>query len=126
MAEIMQGFPVAVAQRMPRQDWDRAPWNRWSFQNVRQILPTTEVWRGDGEINHFSRQPKELGSIKFKSTEGSVETIQNWIDTSYTDGILFCIRGPSYSSNITTICSHAACIYLSRWQNLLLAQSRVS
>ena len=93
MAEIMQGFPVAVAQRMPRQDWDRAPWNRWSFQNVRQILPTTEVWRGDGEINHFSRQPKELGSIKFKSAEGSVETIQNWIDTSYTDGILVLHQG---------------------------------
>lgn len=93
MAEVMKGFPVLTAQRIPRQDWDRAPWNRWSFQNVRQILPTTEVWRGDGEINHFSRQPKELGGIKFKSAEGFVETIQNWIDTSYTDGILVLHQG---------------------------------
>ena len=93
MTEIMQGFPVSVAQRIPRQDWDRAPWNRWSFQNVRQILPTSEVWRGDGEVNHFPRKPKELGGIKFKSTEGSIETIQNWIDTSYTDGILVMHQG---------------------------------
>ena len=26
----------------------RAPWNRWSFQHIREILPTTEVWRGTG------------------------------------------------------------------------------
>ena len=93
MVNIMQGFPVPQEHRIPRNDWDRAPWNRWSFQNVRHILPTTEVWRGDGEINHFSRQPKELGDIKFKSSEGSVETVQNWIDTSYTDGILVLHQG---------------------------------
>jgi hypothetical protein len=75
MTEIMQGFPVLPTQRVPHQDWDRAPWNRWSFQNVRQMLPTTEVWRGDGDINRFARQPKELGSIQFKSTEGTADTV---------------------------------------------------
>ena len=93
MTEIMQGFPVLPTQRVPHQDWDRAPWNRWSFQNVRQMLPTTEVWRGDGDINRFARQPKELGSIQFKSTEGTADTVQNWIDTSYTDGILVLHQG---------------------------------
>ena len=31
---------------IPPMDWDRAPWNRWSFLNMREVLPTVEVWRG--------------------------------------------------------------------------------
>lgn len=112
MNEIMQGFPVLPVQIVPRQEWDRAPWNRWSFQNVRQILPTTEVWRGDGEINQFSRKPKKLGGIKFKSSEGTVETVQNWIDTSYTDGILVLHKGSivfeQYHNNMNPRSLHLA------------------
>ena len=39
---IMQGSPPQLVP--PRMDWDRPPWNRWAFQNIRQILPTAEVW----------------------------------------------------------------------------------
>ena len=88
MVKIMQGFPVASEHRIPRNDWDRAPWNRWSFQNVRQILPTTEVWRGDGPINHFERRPLKLEKIQFHSADGKSETLQGWINSSYTDGML--------------------------------------
>jgi len=93
MDEIMQGFPVAATQRIPRHDWDRAPWNRWSFQNVRQILPTTEVWRGDGKVYPLKRKLAKLGDIEFSAVDGNSQTVQNWIDTSYTDGIAVLHRG---------------------------------
>ncbi len=93
MTEIMQGFPVLAAQRIPRQDWDRAPWNRWTFQNVRQILPTTEVWRGDGEVNQLTRRPTELANIEFVTSDGDPQTLQKWIDSSYTDGIAVLHQG---------------------------------
>jgi CubicO group peptidase (beta-lactamase class C family) len=113
MNEIMQGFPVLPVQRVPRQEWDRAPWNQWSFQNVRQILPTTEVWRGEGKVNQLSVKPKrKLGGIKFKSAEGTVETIQNWIDNSYTDGILVLHKGSivleQYRNNMNSRTLHLA------------------
>ena len=93
MTRIMQGFPVPATQRIPRQDWDRAPWNRWTFQNVRQILPTTEVWRGDGEVNQFAGKPTELGDIEFVASDGLRSTVQQWIETSYTDGIVVLHQG---------------------------------
>ena len=31
---IMQGSPPALVP--PRMDWDRPPWNRWTFQNIRR------------------------------------------------------------------------------------------
>lgn len=93
MTEIMQGFPVPPEQRIPRQDWDRAPWNRWTFQNIRQILPTTEVWRGSGAVNQFSHRPRDLSNIEFVDVNGNHQSLQNWIDSSYTDGIVVLHRG---------------------------------
>ncbi len=93
MSEIMQGFPVPLDQRVPREDWDRAPWNRWSFQHVREILPTAEVWCGNEAAWELERKEAEFGNIKFKIDGETSITIQEWIDTSYTDGILVMHKG---------------------------------
>ena len=92
MSRIMQGFPVSPDSRIPRQDWDRAPWNRWSFQNVRQILPTTEVWRGKGPVWHLDAKATDLGSLSFSDDEGE-RTIQQWLDASFTDGLVVLHQG---------------------------------
>ncbi|MBT8436311.1 MAG: beta-lactamase family protein [Gammaproteobacteria bacterium] len=89
----MQGFPVPEKQRVPREQWDRAPWNRWTFQNVRQILPTTEVWRGSGPVWELARDPRELDHVKFSVDGDEPSTIKQWIDSSYTDGIIVMHQG---------------------------------
>ena len=93
MPKIMQGFPVLGDQRVPRDQWDRAPWNRWSFQNVRQILPTTEVWRGNDPVWDFRRDPQDLEQIEFVVDDAEPTTIKDWIDSSYTDGIAVLHKG---------------------------------
>ena len=93
MPKIMQGFPVLGDQRVPRDQWDRAPWNRWSFQNVRQILPTTEVWRGNSPVWDFRRDPQDLEQIEFSVDDAKPTTIKDWIDSSYTDGIAVLHKG---------------------------------
>ena len=42
MPKAIQDFMLTPGQRIPRADWDRAPWNRWTFQHVREMLPTAE------------------------------------------------------------------------------------
>ena len=41
----MIGFPTPKSLRVPGNLWNRTLWNRWSFQHIREVLPTTEVWR---------------------------------------------------------------------------------
>ena len=88
MTGIMQGFPVPQDQRVPHQEWDRAPWNRWTFQHVSEYVPTTEVWRGNGPVRPLERHLQDVGGIEFDNADGHRSTLQHWIDSSYTDGIL--------------------------------------
>lgn len=72
---------------VPRQDWDRAPWNRWTFQHVRDLLPTTQVWRGAGPASLLPADLRDIDAIPF-AAEGQAYTIGSFLETSYADGLL--------------------------------------
>jgi CubicO group peptidase (beta-lactamase class C family) len=83
---IMQGSPPALA--VPMADWDRPPWNRWSFQHVREILPTVEVWKGAGHTRKLERNETDLDALAVIDSAGTPCTLLDHLDESYTDGFL--------------------------------------
>jgi len=44
--EVMRGFPPPTEARIALESWDLPPTNRWSFRNVRSVLPTRAVRAG--------------------------------------------------------------------------------
>lgn len=76
----------------PRSEWDRAPFNRWSFQHIREILPTAEVWRGKGPVLELPQAPRDLDGLEFSDGSTS-QTISHFLDTSYTDGFIVLSSG---------------------------------
>ena len=40
---IMRGFPPPPEKRPDLTNWDLAPFNRWSFMNIRNLFPTVDV-----------------------------------------------------------------------------------
>ncbi len=46
VTSMMQGFPPPAGQRIDLETWDRAPANRWTFRNVRAVLPTRPIAAG--------------------------------------------------------------------------------
>ncbi len=90
---IMQGFPVPPAARVPRADWTRAPWNRWTFQHVRELLPTAEVWRGSGPAWVLPRAGRGLDDIAFRADDGRDLTVADWLEADFTDGFIVLHRG---------------------------------
>ena len=83
---VMQGSPPSLIP--PKMDWDRPPWNRWSFQHVREILPTAEVWRGSGPVRHLPRDERDLDGLAAKGVSGESTTLLRLLDETYTDGFL--------------------------------------
>jgi CubicO group peptidase (beta-lactamase class C family) len=79
-------FPVP-----PRDDWDRSPWNRYTFQHVRELVPTAQVRRSSTPLT-WPRATEDLGALQFE-IDGRRDTITSFLDSSYTDGFCIAHRG---------------------------------
>ncbi len=88
---IMAGIPPNLVP--PKMDWDRPPWNRWSFQHVRELLPTAEVWRGNGIVREFFIREEKLDGLTIADGVGSPTTLAAHLDETYTDGFLVLKKG---------------------------------
>ena len=82
----MQGSPPKLP--VPRRDWDQPPFNRWSFQHIRELLPTAEVWRGRGTVREFARRYVDLDGLAVEGIQGEASTLGKVLDDTYTDGFL--------------------------------------
>jgi hypothetical protein len=89
----MSGFSISKNNRIPRNLWDRTPWNRWSFQHIREILPTTEVWRGTGASWLLPEAENNLDELEFVNQQNQSTTLLEWLTDNYADGIAVVHRG---------------------------------
>lgn len=89
---IMQGFPPPPEKRPSLSDWDLPPFNRWSFQHVRSLIPTVGV-PGAGSPWALPRAPQDLSDIRFADHQGRTRSVGDWLAGSYTDGFLVWHRG---------------------------------
>ena len=86
---LMQGFPPPADKRISR---DNAlfgvPYNRWSYQNMRQFYPSTNI--------PPSTEPRELGlapdggieRLEFPHPDGGSADIHEFLEQTYTDAFL--------------------------------------
>lgn len=89
----MEGFPPPPESRPTLDNWDMPPFNRWSFQNVRALIPTVEVSRGVGAIRELPYAIDNLSDIAFTALDGEERTVAQLLAQSYTDGFLVLHRG---------------------------------
>ena len=88
---IMQGAPPPQNMRPPRMEWDRPPWNRYTFQRVREFLPTAPILRGK-TVSPLPSNHEDIGAITFEA-QGGRKTVDQMIDDNYTDGFMVYLDG---------------------------------
>ena len=91
--ELMNGFPPDPQRQVTVANWLEAPFNRWSFQNVRNLVPTALVRRGGGPIRRLKRRPRNLPALEFESPDGRTLTIEEMIGETWTDALVVLHRG---------------------------------
>jgi CubicO group peptidase (beta-lactamase class C family) len=84
----MQGFPPAADQKVTRSNFMLAPNNRWSFQHIRELQPTREIWRGDGPVLPLPEKPQNLGAFSAKVRGGRMLSLDAFLEESHTDGFV--------------------------------------
>jgi CubicO group peptidase (beta-lactamase class C family) len=90
---IMRGFPPPPEKRPDLSNWDLAPFNRWSFMNIRNLFPTVDVKADYSSIQILPSELQDLSSVTFHDHAGKTKTISAYLDGSYTDGFLVLHKG---------------------------------
>lgn len=90
---LMQGFPPPADKRVLRTNFMEPPKNRWAFQHIRELQPTRELWRGDGEVSALPAAPMDLGKIAAPVREGRVMSLEQLLDEAHTDAFLILHKG---------------------------------
>lgn len=68
--------------------WQNGPFNRTIYQQISRAFPTAVVWRGEGDVSKFAYNLQDLGDISYTNSKGEVESFEQLIKRSFTDGVL--------------------------------------
>lgn len=89
---IMQGTPVPPDWRLPRHDWEGPPWNRWTFQHIREVVPTVDVPTG-GHVWEMPARTQDIDGVAFTTHQGYRSSWAEMLDATYADGALIWLDG---------------------------------
>ncbi|WP_441235517.1 serine hydrolase domain-containing protein [Bradyrhizobium sp. 930_D9_N1_4] len=91
----MQGFPPAPDRTITFHDgsFRSFPELRWAWSNIRQLVPTVNVWRGAGPASVLLRADHDIGAVASTTMDGRPMTFAKMLEETCTDGIAVLHRG---------------------------------
>ena len=85
---IMEGFPPPAEGRVTLSNWDRYPFNRWSFQNLRQVLRTRAVRHDPQRVRALPRAEEGLARLEVQRPAGETAAFETLLAALDIDGCL--------------------------------------
>ena len=68
--ELMKGFPPSAELQVTLANWRKPPFNKWSFQHVREIIPTADIPNDPNNVRNLpSASQNTFADLSIK-TEG--------------------------------------------------------
>ncbi|QUS39633.1 class C beta-lactamase-related serine hydrolase [Tardiphaga alba] len=91
----MKGFPPAQDKLIQFHDdsFRNFPELRWAWSNVRSLVPTVNVWRGDGGASALPRAERDIGGSQSTTLDGRPMTFAKMFDATYADGMVVLHKG---------------------------------
>jgi len=91
----MQGFPPPPDKTITFHNgsFRSFPELRWAWSNIRQLVPTVNVWRGAGPASVLPRADHDIGGSASVTMDGRPMTFAGMLDETYADGIAVLHRG---------------------------------
>jgi len=90
---LMVGAPPIPSDRLVSLvNWQDPPWNRWSFQHVRELIPTARIARGEGRAWRLPHRERDLDGIRVP-LGGRRVGLPRFLHETYTDGFLVLHEG---------------------------------
>lgn len=89
-APLMAGFPSDPQTRVTLLNWQDPPFNRWSFQHLRELIPTQRIPRGNGPVGPLRYHDRGLDTdaVAVHRASGEVLTLSQVLADTWTDAVL--------------------------------------
>src|ERR1041385_1647149 len=89
---LMTGFPPPPEGQVTLANWRTAPFNRWGFQHVREIVPSADIPHAPERIWLLPSAPVDLSRFSF-GHGGAHLDFDAFLAATDTDGIVVLHRG---------------------------------
>lgn len=107
--ELMKGFPPAPEMQVTLANWRRAPFNKWSFQHVREIVPSADIPNDPEHVWPLPERPVDLSGVRVHSDRGDL-SFGAFVEATDTDGLVVLLGGAVaceiYRSNMSAATPH--------------------
>ena len=86
----MAGFPTDPGSRATLLNWQEPPFNRWSFQHLRELIPTQRIPRGTGpgRLLEWHDTPLDPASITVHRVDDRQSTLAEVLAETWTDAVV--------------------------------------
>ena len=105
----MSGFPSAQTDLVTLANWRTAPYSRWAFQHVREIVPSADIPNAPSDVWKLASEPKDFSSFRFEHG-GKQYSIDKFLDETDTDGLVILHGGKvvleHYDNGMTSSTPH--------------------
>ena len=89
----MTGFPPAPEDQVSLANWREAPFNRWSFRHVREIIPTADIARDPHRVRPLPIGLVDTGNIRIRGAKNRVLSLDDFLMAASTDSLVILHRG---------------------------------
>lgn len=69
-------------------NWQRAPFNRWAFRHVAQLVPSARIERGEGPVLELPPGPVAIDDVGFQRQGGGWQSLGDFLKSTSTDGFI--------------------------------------
>jgi len=87
------GAAAAAPEGADLSNWRTAPFNRWAFQNVRQIIPTADIPNAPEDVWRLEAAPRPLDGFRLPRADGSVMGLDAFLSATATDALVILLEG---------------------------------
>ena len=106
---LMSGFPSAQTDLVTLANWRTAPYSRWAFQHVREIVPSADIPNAPSDVWKLASEPQDFSSFRFEHS-GKQYSIDKFLDETDTDGLVILHGGKvvleHYDNGMTSSTPH--------------------
>ncbi len=89
---LMIGSPPPVEKRVTVENFLQPPYNRWSLQHLREIVPTRSVKTGN-IVADLGTQSIDLSGLEVSFPDGRTVVVGEWLKSAFTDGFIVLHKG---------------------------------